>query len=113
MEVEKLDGGLSALTEVLGLLADDFECHPLSRSIDDCEAAGRAMREAKSAIERLVAAIETTLDENGHLADGEDCTLIALKRAIESEPHPPHRQCGCTECAPSFEPYPDAPNAKA
>jgi hypothetical protein len=28
----------------------------------------------------------------------------------ETEPHPPHRQCGCAECAPSFEPYQDAPN---
>ncbi len=32
----------------------------------------------------LLAAIETTLDENGHLADGDDCTLIALKRALEN-----------------------------
>lgn len=34
--------------------------------------------------DELLAAIETTLDENGHLADGDDCTLIALKRAIAS-----------------------------
>lgn len=31
---------------------------------------------------RLTAAIQHTLDENGHLADGENCTLIALKRAV-------------------------------
>jgi predicted RNA-binding Zn-ribbon protein involved in translation (DUF1610 family) len=30
----------------------------------------------------LRAAILQTLDENGHLADGDDCTLIALKRAV-------------------------------
>lgn len=32
----------------------------------------------------LLAAIETTLSENGHLADGENCTLITLKRAVAS-----------------------------
>ena len=30
----------------------------------------------------LLAAIRQTLDENGHLADGENCTLISLKRAL-------------------------------
>jgi hypothetical protein len=33
-------------------------------------------------IKELEAAIIKTLNENGHLADGEDCTLIDLKRAI-------------------------------
>ena len=33
-------------------------------------------------IKRLRAAIQQTLNENGHLADGENCTLIVLKRAI-------------------------------
>jgi hypothetical protein len=75
--------GGSALTAELGALADQFECHALSRSIDDVEAAGRAMRSAKAEIERLRAAIRQTLDENGHLADGDVCTLILLKRAIE------------------------------
>ena len=32
---------------------------------------------------RLRNAIQQTLDENGHLADGDNCTLIVLKRAIE------------------------------
>ncbi len=31
----------------------------------------------------LLKAIRQTLDENGHLADGDDCTLIVLKRALE------------------------------
>ncbi len=31
----------------------------------------------------LVATIKQTLDENGHLADGENCTLIALKRGLK------------------------------
>jgi hypothetical protein len=46
------------------------------------------MRAAKSTIERLVSAIEKTLDENGHLADGDNCTLINLKRAIENRQPP-------------------------
>jgi len=32
--------------------------------------------------ERLETAIKKTLDENAHLADGDNCTLIHLKRAI-------------------------------
>lgn len=51
-------GGGSALTAQLGALADQFECHAASRSIDDVEAAGRAMREAKAEIERLRDALE-------------------------------------------------------
>jgi hypothetical protein len=45
--------GGSALTAVLGDLADQFECHALSRSIDDIEAAGRAMRAAAAEISLL------------------------------------------------------------
>lgn len=33
-------------------------------------------------IDALMQAIRQTLDENGHLADGENCTLIVLKRAL-------------------------------
>jgi hypothetical protein len=32
---------------------------------------------------KVRAAIQQTLDENGYLADGDNCTLIALKRALE------------------------------
>lgn len=32
----------------------------------------------------LRAAIQKTLDENGHLADGDNCTLVHLVRAIET-----------------------------
>ena len=39
-------------------------------------------REAIAEIERLRSAIETTLNNNLHLADGENCTLIDLKRAL-------------------------------
>ena len=30
-------------------------------------------------------AIQQTLDENGHLADGDNCTLILLKLAMEKK----------------------------
>ena len=33
--------------------------------------------------ERLRAAIKETLEENGHLADGDVCTLLKLKQALE------------------------------
>ena len=32
----------------------------------------------------LMAAARRTLDENGHLADGDNCTLLLLKRAVET-----------------------------
>ncbi len=32
----------------------------------------------------LMAAARRTLDENGHLADGDNCTLLVLKRAVET-----------------------------
>jgi len=51
-QTEAACGG-SALTAELGALADQFECHALSRSIDDVEAAGRAMRAAKAEVDRL------------------------------------------------------------
>ena len=37
---------------------------------------------AEKEVARLTAAITKTLNENGHLADGENCTLIELKRAM-------------------------------
>ena len=32
----------------------------------------------------LMAAARRTLEENGHLADGDNCTLLVLKRAVET-----------------------------
>jgi len=32
----------------------------------------------------MLSAARRTLDENGHLADGDVCTLIVLKRAVET-----------------------------
>jgi hypothetical protein len=42
-------------------------------------------REQRAEIERLREAIRQTIRENGHLADGDDCTLIHLKTAIGEE----------------------------
>lgn len=36
-------------------------------------------------ISRLRNAIKETLEENAHLADGDNCTLIKLKHAIDKE----------------------------
>ena len=36
----------------------------------------------RAEVERLRAGIAACLDTNGHLADGEDCTLIGLKRCL-------------------------------
>lgn len=45
----------------------------------------RCRREAvENENRRLRAAIQQTLDENGHLADGDNCTLIVLKRALKT-----------------------------
>lgn len=53
------------------------------RFVDFTRTLERELREAQRAIDRLRAAIEQTLDENGHLADGDNCTLIVLKRALK------------------------------
>lgn len=39
---------------------------------------------ANGRVEMLSDAIQQTLDENRHLADGDTCTLILLKRAISN-----------------------------
>jgi len=43
-----------------------------------------AARDAAIEIRQLRAAIIETLEENGHLADGDNCTLIRLKQALTS-----------------------------
>lgn len=55
---------------------------------DECHDALYRERCRREAVEnenrRLRTAIQQTLDENGHLADGENCTLIVLKRALKT-----------------------------
>jgi hypothetical protein len=42
---------------------------------------GKMLLECIAEIERLSEAIRLTLEENSHLADGDNCTLLRLKRA--------------------------------
>lgn len=63
------------------VVADDCEaeCEPdRARLLRTCS------RLLEDEIERYISAIQKTIDENGHLADGDDCTLIHLVRAIGS-----------------------------
>jgi len=67
-------------------LTEEYE-HEIRRSINpkyiDTQGAESYERKALlDEIDRLRAAIWQTLDENPHLADGDDCTLIELKRAV-------------------------------
>lgn len=79
MDVAKrlLRHGIEALTEI-SLLR---EC--LKKANEQTEHFEREWYLRGDEIERLRAAIKQTLDENGHLSDGDVCTLIVLKRAIE------------------------------
>jgi hypothetical protein len=47
-------------------------------------------------IDRLRAAIQRTLDENGHLADGANCTLLKLKQALGIQQ--------CKKCGADMQP---------
>lgn len=55
------------------------------RLIDEIRVLRESLKWVTNEKERLERAIQRTLDENGHLADGDNCTLIHLKRAL-----PPH-----------------------
>ncbi len=43
------------------------------------------VNDLEAKVTRLEKAIIKTLDENGHLADGDNCTLIDLKNALEDK----------------------------
>ena len=42
----------------------------------------KELEEAKERIAHLETAIRKTIDDNRHLADGDNCTLIDLKKAL-------------------------------
>ena len=42
----------------------------------------KELEEAKARIAHLEAALRKTIDDNRHLADGDNCTLIDLKKAL-------------------------------
>lgn len=60
-----------------------IEPPPMSK--EDAKRGFDLIRAKLAEVGRLRAAILQTLAENGHLADGEDCTLIRLKRAVGVE----------------------------
>ena len=57
-------------------------------SCDQCNARTAALTaerdQLRAEVARLRAGIADCLSENGHLADGEDCTLIGLKRCLRA-----------------------------
>jgi phage tail protein X len=46
----------------------------------------KELEEAKERIAHLETVIRSTLDANRHLADGDDCTLIQLKKTLPDYP---------------------------
>ena len=60
----------------------------LSQDMDSMDGVANAcIAEAAARIYELVEGIKMTINENAHLADGEQCTLIKLKKLINYEPH--------------------------
>ena len=56
-------------------------CHGETHTMGDCPACGDDEEQMRE-IRRLNDAIRLTLEEQAHLADGDNCTLIRLKRAL-------------------------------
>jgi ElaB/YqjD/DUF883 family membrane-anchored ribosome-binding protein len=66
------------------MLAAADEIERLSRDVNTLNSLIRDKGHSQEEeIARLRSAIQQTLEENGHLADGDNCTLILLKRAVE------------------------------
>jgi len=55
----------------------------LKKLVEEVDLQQDAREKAEAEIERLKTAIRETLADNGHLADGDNCTLIKLKQALE------------------------------
>lgn len=69
----------SIYADVAGWLRDLQEYFPGATGLHDVFRGIEAMEVER---DKFRAAIQKTIDENGHLADGDNCTLIELKRAI-------------------------------
>jgi len=69
----------SIYADVAGWLRDLQEYFPGATGQHDVFRGIEAMEVER---DKFRAAIQKTIDENGHLADGDNCTLIELKRAI-------------------------------
>jgi hypothetical protein len=61
----------------------DPDATPIEREIALLAEWNATLRELR----RLESEVRLTLEENAHLADGDNCTLIRLKRAILLEPN--------------------------
>jgi flagellar biosynthesis/type III secretory pathway chaperone len=58
----------------------------LGRDIDSEDGvANSVIYEAANRLQELVTGIEEVLEENRNLADGDDCTLIKLKRLVRNQ----------------------------
>jgi hypothetical protein len=68
------DKELNHMPKALRILAADIQA---SHHIP-----AMCLRDAAAMIESLTFAIRTTIEQNLHLADGDDCTLKGLKDAI-------------------------------
>jgi hypothetical protein len=55
----------------------------------NCESQGKEIQALKSTNDRLLQAITKTVQENLHLADGDNCTLLHLVRAVPESTNPP------------------------
>ena len=84
------------VSELEGIAAFDSALQELEARGRRIEALEEALDEAVADAIRMRAAIRQTLDENGHLADGDNCTLIVLKRAIGTQP--------CKKCGADMKP---------
>ncbi len=67
----------SILIKSLFILAEDIESND--------GVANAAIQEAALRLMELTKGIKEVLEENRHLADGENCTLIKLKRLVDWE----------------------------
>jgi uncharacterized Zn ribbon protein len=55
----------------------------------NCEAQGKEIQTLKATNAQLLQAITKTVQENLHLADGDNCTLVHLVRAVPESINPP------------------------
>jgi hypothetical protein len=55
----------------------------------NCEAQGKEIQSLKATNAQLLQAITKTVQENLHLADGDNCTLVHLVRAVPEIINPP------------------------
>ena len=85
-ECATLERELAALAAERDQLLRDYEYdHKCLYEVrESCESWKQRAERAEAEVGRLRAGIAECLRTNGHLADGEDCTLISLKRCLRA-----------------------------